>query len=99
VLIRYLGTTEPIQVDLRMRTDLMPYMEGSPDQAGLPLQAGDIILLTSDGVSDLLSDEEIKASLSGRRWERAVRRLIYNALKNGGHDNATAVAIRITKAN
>ncbi len=89
VLNRYLGSSEPIRVDLRIR------MENEIMQHGLALQAGDIIALTSDGISDMLSDSEIRSSLSGRRRERAARRLVYCALKNGGHDNATAVTIQI----
>ncbi len=89
VLNRYLGSVEPIQVDRRIRS-----FEAA--QNGLALQAGDVLALTSDGISDLLSDDEIRTSLSGRRWERAARRLIYNALKKGGRDNATAVILHIT---
>jgi serine/threonine protein phosphatase PrpC len=93
VLNRYLGSSEPIQVDLRIRME----DENETAQNYLALQAGDIIALTSDGISDMLSDNEIRSSLSGRRRERAARRLVYCALKNGGHDNATTVTIQIPK--
>ena len=94
VLNRYLGSSEPIQVDLRMRSATPAGEKQGTSQLGLELKAGDILALTSDGISDLLTDTEIKASLTGRRRERWARRLVYCALKNGGHDNATAVVIQ-----
>lgn len=94
VLNRYLGSSEPIQVDLRMRSATPAGEKQGTSQLGLELKAGDILALTSDGISDLLTDTEIKASLAGRRRERWARRLVYCALKNGGHDNATAVVIQ-----
>ena len=97
VLNRYLGSSEPIQVDLRMYNFTASREKQGTEHIGLELKAGDIIALTSDGVSDLLTDEEIKASLAGRRRERWARRLIYSALKNGGHDNATAVVIQAAR--
>lgn len=93
VLNRYLGSNEPIQVDLRIRME----DENETAHNGLALQAGDIIALTSDGISDMLSDNEIRLNLTGRRGERVARRLVYCALKNGGHDNATAVTIQIPR--
>jgi serine/threonine protein phosphatase PrpC len=98
VLNRYLGSSEPIQVDLRMRSATPAGEEQETAQIGFELEAGDILALASDGVSDLLTDAEIKASLTGRRRERWARRLIYCALKNGGHDNATAVVIQAAGA-
>jgi len=98
VLNRYLGSSEPIQVDLRMRSATPAGEKQGTSQLGLELKAGDILALTSDGISDLLTDTEIKASLAGRRRERWARRLVYCALKNGGHDNATAVVIQAAGA-
>lgn len=98
VLNRYLGSSEPIQVDLRMRSATPAGEKQGTSQLGLELKAGDILALTSDGISDLLTEAEIKASLTGRRRERWARRLVYCALKNGGHDNATAVVIQAAGA-
>jgi len=88
VLNRYLGTSDPIQVDLRMRGE-------RTERPTLVLQPGDIVALASDGISDLLTDQEIRENLTCGDWEKTARRLVYKALKKGGHDNATIVAIQV----
>jgi len=95
VLNRYLGTSEPIQVDLRMHLEDPMKETGLPDKSGMTLQPGDIIALTSDGISDLLVNEEIKENLTCGNWEKSARRLIFNALQKGGYDNATVAAIQV----
>jgi len=92
VLNRYLGSVEPVRVDLRMRKQ-----EGQKNafSQGMRLESGDVLLLTSDGVSDLLNDHEIKSALEKRKKERIAKRLVYCALKKGGYDNATVISIAI----
>lgn len=53
------------------------------------------ILLCSDGLSDLLSDQEIAAVLEKNYLseEEQVNKLIDSALKKGGHDNVTVQII------
>jgi protein phosphatase len=95
VLIRYLGSIEPIHVDLRIHADAVDTEEEMRNLQGMQLETGDILLLSSDGISDLLTDEEIKDNLLKRRWDQAARRLVYCALKKGGHDNASVIIIRV----
>lgn len=95
VLSRYLGSTEPIQVDLRIRLSGVETAEEMRNLQGMNLEAGDILLLNSDGISDLLTDEEIKGNLLKRNWDQSAKRLVYCALKKGGHDNASVIVIRI----
>ena len=95
VLNRYLGSEGSIDVDLRMRsTDTQ---DEAPLQArqGMQLSAGDAVILVSDGISDLLSDQEIIGAIKRYNPEKNAKRLVYNALKKGGHDNATAICIQI----
>ncbi len=56
----------------------------------LPLLAGDVVLLCSDGLTDMLSDEEIVRLVNGSP-RRTVQRLIAAANKNGGFDNISVV--------
>ena len=59
-------------------------------------QKGDIYVLCSDGLSGMVSDEDIKriVSASGEIRE-ACRQLIQSANERGGEDNITAVLIKI----
>lgn len=54
---------------------------------------GDILLLCSDGLTDMLSDEEITAVLStAENSQGAASKLVRLALERGGKDNITAIA-------
>lgn len=58
---------------------------------------GDCFLICSDGLSDMLSEEQITAILqSGNDEEGTVQTLIVNALKHGGRDNVTVIVCRIS---
>ncbi len=59
------------------------------------LEAGDQLLLCSDGVHDLLDDLEIREAILGEQSpEHIGRRLVDMANDAGGHDNSTCVVIR-----
>lgn len=58
----------------------------------VPFEAGDQLLLCSDGLSDMVSDEEIAAELRRHQEPQAAcDALITLALANGGRDNVTVV--------
>jgi serine/threonine protein phosphatase PrpC len=58
----------------------------------LQIDAGDQILLCTDGLTDMLSDEGIASILqTSTSPQSACDRLIGAALENGGHDNVTVV--------
>ncbi len=60
-----------------------------------PIKANDItILLCSDGLTDMCSDEEIQEILS-KNSENTAKLLIEKALENGGEDNVTCIVIKI----
>ena len=57
---------------------------------------GDTILLCTDGVSRMATDEEIGSSLmTAISAQQAVDRLIELANENGGVDNSTTIVIRL----
>jgi protein phosphatase len=91
VLNRYLGSSEPIEVDLRIRQKNQEISKGQ----GLQLLPEDVLILTSDGISDLLNDEEIMEIALKSSWKKIAKTLVYFALKKGGHDNATAISIKV----
>ncbi len=59
-------------------------------------QPGDVFVLTSDGVHDLVPREEIGRVVAGetRDLERVCLRLVELANERGGRDNSTVVAVR-----
>jgi protein phosphatase len=56
--------------------------------------AGDAFLLCSDGLCDLVEDDEILAIVGGEPAAQAVGKLVDLANARGGHDNITAVVLR-----
>src|SRR5438067_13101321 len=70
------------------------------DVDGFTIEAeeGDVFLICSDGLSDMVEDEEILELVHSNRddLDKAVKALIAAANKGGGEDNITAVAFRIS---
>jgi protein phosphatase len=66
-----------------------------PDIETFPLQAGDIYLLCSDGLNDMVDDAEIEAILRSEPLTRAAWKLVDRALANGGRDNITVLLIQV----
>jgi protein phosphatase len=96
VIRRYLGSKQPVVPDVRLR--LSP--EDSDTQAernqGTRLKTNDRLLLCSDGLTDLVKDDEILAALQTNPLEAAVQYLINLANHRGGHDNITVVSLDYT---
>jgi protein phosphatase len=68
------------------------------DVFSLPLQTGDVVVLSSDGLHGLVEDDEIGQVVSTRAPEEAVHYLITMANERGGIDNITA-AIAVVDEN
>lgn len=66
-----------------------------PDIETFALQAGDLYLLCSDGLTDMVDDAEIEAIVREEPPTRAAWRLVDRALANGGRDNITVVLVQI----
>ena len=80
VLTRALGPHEEIGIDAGEHT----------------LKPGDTVLLCTDGVSRMVTDEEIASTLmTSMSAQQAADRLIELANENGGVDNSTAIVVRI----
>lgn len=80
VITRALGTEPEIQVDLQ-------------EEIVLP---GDLYLLCSDGLNDMISDEQILSTLSkfGGNLDKIGEDLIRQANEAGGRDNVSVILIR-----
>jgi PPM family protein phosphatase len=64
-----------------------------------PVLPGDIYLLCSDGLNDMLEDEEIHLTLQSlaSNLELAALQLIQKANNNGGRDNISVVLVKILR--
>lgn len=95
-LIRsYLGSTDPIKPDLRLYLDENENEEQAKANQGLPLVPGDKVILCTDGLTDLVADEEILEILDteGSR-EDHLQKLVDLANLRGGHDNITTILLQ-----
>jgi serine/threonine protein phosphatase PrpC len=64
-----------------------------------PVQPGDIYLLCSDGLNDMVEDEEIQHALQSRcaNLDLAATQLIQLANDNGGADNVSVILVKIVR--
>ncbi|MFQ3661626.1 MAG: PP2C family serine/threonine-protein phosphatase [Chloroflexaceae bacterium] len=79
IITRALGHTAEVEVDVFVQ----------------PLQAGDTVLLSTDGMHGLVSDEEIAAIASLQPPDQAAQQLVDRANELGGIDNITVVIAQI----
>ena len=82
-ITRALGTQESAEVE----------QSATP----LPLAPGDVYLLCSDGLSDLVEPSDLEPILAGDP-AAAAEKLVALANERGGHDNITAVVARVAPA-
>jgi protein phosphatase len=96
VIRRYLGSPEPPDPDFRLK-----FFDGEGDlqaeeNQGVQLLPDDVILLCSDGLTDLVWNDEILETVRTKSGIReASRALIDLANSRGGHDNITLVLVSV----
>jgi len=63
------------------------------------VQQGDIYLLCSDGLSDMVSDDDIQLTLSSLQTNLplAAQQLVQQANDNGGRDNVSVILVRVMR--
>lgn len=81
ILTRGLGTVKPVTVDVR----------------DLDLDAGDLFLFCTDGLSNMVADEDIAEAIAvpGKSLDSIAEDLIARACAGGGLDNITAALMRV----
>ncbi len=98
VLRRHLGSVELPEVDFRVV--LQPgQSDGQARQnQGFQLQAGDILLMCTDGLTDLIWDDEILRLITTRNsLTSAAEDLVARANERGGHDNITVILMGVPR--
>lgn len=95
-LIRsYLGSSDPIHPDLRLYLESKENQEQAKANQGLPLVPGDQVLICTDGLTDLVADEEILEILVGEGdKDEQLQKLVDLANLRGGHDNITIIILQ-----
>ena len=96
VIRRYLGSPEPPEPDFRLRWFDDEGDQGDEGNQGVQLLPGDVLLLCSDGLTDLVWDDEILEVVRSKpTLKEASRSLVELANSRGGHDNTTVILISV----
>lgn len=85
LVTRALGTTEDLKVDIKK----------------IQMQDNDIYLLCSDGLTDMINEQDICTTINNfsDNLKQAAMSLIASANKNGGHDNVSVLLLKCSKVN
>lgn len=94
---------ETLPSQLRRKPGITQYLGISPEDMKLEphivkgnIRAGDIYMVCSDGITDMLSNVEIFSCLRNHiSPKKSVQDLLQTAIHNGGRDNATAIVVRV----
>lgn len=100
-----LGLLTPEQARLHPQSHVLTYALGDKDYPPqvetkcVPLNVGERILLCSDGLNSMLSDEQISLILNNRNLtiNETASQLVKSANDAGGYDNTTAIVVEIKK--
>ncbi|UCG25055.1 MAG: protein phosphatase 2C domain-containing protein [Chloroflexota bacterium] len=97
VIRRHLGGQPNVQVDHRLVFEPGQSGQEAVGNQGLALQGSDTILICSDGLTDMISDDSVRESLQKHFSDlpRAVQELIDKANRAGGRDNITLVLMQV----
>jgi protein phosphatase len=68
-----------------------------PDTSSHPVQAGDLFVLCSDGLTDPLEDAHIASHCRSTHPEDLAQVLMEDALRKGGEDNVTIVVVLVSE--
>ncbi len=98
VIRRHLGGLKLPDVDFRLRIDNEETEEESVNNQGFHLQPGDTILMCTDGLTDLVWDDEIQKTIRSQKdLKSGAEALVMLANQRGGHDNITVVLLAMPR--
>ncbi len=81
--------TRAVGIDPEVETEVHTY----------PVQVGDIYLMCSDGLNDMVTDQDIEMTLASlaANLQLAAQQLVQQACDNGGRDNVSVILVRVVK--
>jgi len=98
VIRRYLGSAEPPEPDFRLKLFEGEAGYSLEHNQGTLLEPDDIVLLCSDGLTDMVWDDEILEVLRANpNIKDASVALVDLANERGGHDNITLILLHVPK--
>ena len=98
IIRRHLGSVELPEVDLRLHFTGSENEQQARSNQGSLLRAGDTLLLCTDGLTDMVWDDEIlRLILTRNSLKSAAEDLIAQANERGGHDNITVILIGVPR--
>ena len=98
VIRRHLGSVELPDVDFRLRLSPEDDDEQAIKNQGAFLKPGDVLLMCTDGLTDLIWDDEILRLVTTRNTlKSAAGDLVAQANERGGYDNITVVLIGVPR--
>jgi protein phosphatase len=96
VIRRYLGSPVPPDPDFRLNLFDGEGAQHAENNQGTPLQSNDVLMLCSDGLTDLVwNDEILEIVRSKSSLKEASRALVDLANERGGHDNTTVILVGV----
>jgi PPM family protein phosphatase len=96
VIRRYLGSLKLPEVDFRLKLSDSDNAVQAQKNQGMTLLPDDVLLLCSDGLTDMVWADEIqKILLEAENPKAAVQQLVARANERGGHDNITVIVMKI----
>ena len=95
IIRRYLGSRNGVIPDVRLKLNPADSDAMAEANQGINLKRGDVLLLCSDGLTDLVADDEILAIVETRGVQDGLDELMLLANQRGGHDNITIVTLRV----
>lgn len=94
VIRRYLGSPVPPEPDFRLNLFDGEGAHHAENNQGVEIQPNDVLLLCTDGLTDLVwNDEILEVVRTKPNLKEASRALVNLANERGGHDNITVVLI------
>jgi protein phosphatase len=98
IIRRYLGSRTPVVPDFRLHLHPSENDQEALSNQGMNLLPGDILLLCSDGLTDLVDDLEILEIIQTRSNDQAIHALVDLANHRGGHDNITIITLEMPES-
>ena len=95
VIRRYLGSPNTPQADVRLRLAKDESDTQSRSNQGLRLLPGDLLLLCTDGLTDVVEDTEIEPTIHGLGLQSAAQALADLAISRAAKDNLTIVLMLV----